>query len=393
MANIDTLSVSVTAKTSKFRKGLKGAAGAVNRFSSVVRGAAIKVAGLGTALIGVGGVAGFGLLIKQSFSAVDALAKTSDKLGIATEKLVGLHLAAQLAGVGTNTLDMALQRMVRRVAEAAQGTGEAKAALKELGLSAESLAAMTPDQQLGKIADAMKGVTTQSDRVRLAFKLFDSEGVAMVNMLQDGAAGLLAAESAAVRFGQTISRIDAKAIEDANNAFTNTKSAVKGLAQTMAVRLAPTVERVANVMTGLTLRLKDANLSIGRGVLKWAKWIAQLTGALIIVPKVMAAVRTIILGLKIMASGQAIVIALGGPAGIAALAIGLATGAAAAVGLGVAFDKMGDSVSAAAAELEALGKGTTNVVGPITDLSNKLEDLWGTDTGLTAAAGAADNFG
>ena len=75
MPIIDTLSVSVTAKTSKFRKGMKGAAGAVNRFSSVVRGAAGRLAGFGTALVGIGGVAGLGLLIKQSFATIDVIAK------------------------------------------------------------------------------------------------------------------------------------------------------------------------------------------------------------------------------------------------------------------------------------------------------------------------------
>jgi hypothetical protein len=46
-----------------------------------------------------------------------------------------LRFAASLAGVEQQTLDMALQRFVRRVAEAANGTGEAKDALAQMGIA------------------------------------------------------------------------------------------------------------------------------------------------------------------------------------------------------------------------------------------------------------------
>jgi len=78
---------------------------------------------------------------------------------------------------------MALQRMVRRVAEAAQGTGEAVKALEELGINAQSLNRLSPEKQFERISEAFRGIGNQSDKVRLAMKLFDSEGVALVNTL------------------------------------------------------------------------------------------------------------------------------------------------------------------------------------------------------------------
>lgn len=125
--------------------------------------------------------------IGAQLAAADALGKTSSKLGIQVEELQKLRFAAEQTGVSAGTLDTALQRMVRRVSEAAQGSGSAVKALQEMGLSAQELARLSPDQQFKRIADAMRGTASEGDRVRLAMALFDTEGVALVNTLKGGA--------------------------------------------------------------------------------------------------------------------------------------------------------------------------------------------------------------
>src|ERR671918_1825208 len=74
-------------------------------------------------------------LIDRSISAADAIGKTADKIGVGVEALQELRFAAKASGVEQQTLDMALQRFTRRAAEAAQGTGEAKDALAEIGIA------------------------------------------------------------------------------------------------------------------------------------------------------------------------------------------------------------------------------------------------------------------
>jgi hypothetical protein len=90
---------------------------------------------LGGALIGAATVGGLGALIDRSISAADAIGKTADKIGVGVEALQELRLAAKASGVEQQTLDMALQRFTRRAAEAAQGTGEAKDALAQMGIA------------------------------------------------------------------------------------------------------------------------------------------------------------------------------------------------------------------------------------------------------------------
>jgi hypothetical protein len=86
------------------------------------------------------------------------------------------------------TLDAALQRFTRRTAEAAQGTGEAKDALAQMGIALRDQDGhlRRSEDLLADVADAFARIEDPAERVRLAFKLFDSEGVALVNLLSDG---------------------------------------------------------------------------------------------------------------------------------------------------------------------------------------------------------------
>ena len=147
---------------------------------------------LGGALAGIATVGGLSALINRSLEAADAIGKTADKLGIGIEALQELRYAASLAGVEQNTLDMALQRFTRRVGEAARGTGEAKEALASMGIALRDQDGhiRRSEDLLDDVAEALRAVEDPAERLRLAFKLFDSEGVAMVNMLNRGADGL-----------------------------------------------------------------------------------------------------------------------------------------------------------------------------------------------------------
>lgn len=148
------------------------------------------------AALGIGagavGVTALVRTVNRTVTELDALGKTADKVGLTTDTLQELRSAAEQTGVATRTLDMAMQRFSRRVAEARQGTGEAKNVLAELGvaLTDNEGRARSNEEVLNDVADAMAGMENQSDQLRVAFKLFDSEGAALVNTLGKGSAAL-----------------------------------------------------------------------------------------------------------------------------------------------------------------------------------------------------------
>ncbi|MEM1421834.1 MAG: phage tail tape measure protein [Pseudomonadota bacterium] len=137
---------------------------------------------------------------------LDEIGKTADKLGLTTDALQELRAAAEDSGIGARTASVALQRFTRRVAEARSGTGEAKAALEELGISFRGAngEAKSSEELLNDVADAMSRIEDPADRVRLAFKLFDSEGVNFVNLLREGSEGLERLRKSARDTGQVV---------------------------------------------------------------------------------------------------------------------------------------------------------------------------------------------
>jgi arsenate reductase-like glutaredoxin family protein len=212
-------------------------------FASV--GAGLSKMAKAAAAFGVAATGATAALTISAARSADQLAKTADKIGATTEALAGLQYAAELSGVSTETMNMALQRMTRRVSEAALGTGEAKGALRELGIEAGQLQQLPLDDQLGVIADAMQEVGSQSDRVRLAMKLFDSEGVALVNTLKGGSAELEKMALEADLLGLAISRTDAAKIEQANDAILGAQKVFVGLGNQLAAEFAPIITGIA----------------------------------------------------------------------------------------------------------------------------------------------------
>lgn len=258
MAAVGQIVAVLTARTGGFVKGINAASKKAGAFGKRLRQVAKTAAKFGTALAAAA-VVGLTAIIVTQARAIDELVKFADRLGIAIEKLQGLRLAAQLTGVPIQQLQLGLQRMTRRIAEAATGSGEAVKALQELGLNAKELAKLPVDEQFQRIADAMERVTSQSDRVRLAFKLFDSEGVALVNTLRGGSEAIRRIQADAERLGLTISRFDASQIELMNDSLTRLRAILAGVAQRIAVELAPFITAAVNEL----IKMGNVGAAIG----------------------------------------------------------------------------------------------------------------------------------
>jgi len=245
--NIGRLTVDLRLVSQKFEAGLKRATGNLTKFRATAQSATRSMTGMQAQIAGIVGVAGFGALINNSLKTVDSLAKVSDRLGIATQSLAGLRFAAEQTGASSEALDMGLQRMVRRIGQvAATGKGEAAPALERLGIAIEDIKNLSPEQQFALISEKMKGVANQGERVFITQKLFDSEGVKLLNTLNLGQQGLSAMISEAEKLGIAVNRIEAAKIEAANDAINRAQQAVQGVGNSLAIELAPIIKVVAD---------------------------------------------------------------------------------------------------------------------------------------------------
>lgn len=248
MATIGRVIVDVIANTSKFVKGLAGAEGRLGRFRrSVKRFAAGAARQFARAL--AASTAALTALSIQGVRSGDQLAKTAQKLGIAAGELAGMRLAAEETGIATQQLDLGLQRMVRRIAEAAKGTGEAQQAIKDLGLDAMALARQAPEEQFRAVADSFELVGNKSERIRLGFKLFDSEAVGLINTLALGRDRLEEFTREAEQLGLVLKPTQLQNIQEAADAGGRVGKAFSGLGRQLGALFAPALTRAAEATT------------------------------------------------------------------------------------------------------------------------------------------------
>lgn len=200
--DLAALQVSLELQTAAFEAGvkqvdrqLKRMEKNTNRTNQSFASLQKNLSRLGGSLAGLAAALGVNQFISAADNAIeyaDSIAKVSDKVGVTVVELQALRFAADQAGVGARTLDMALQRFARRMGEAAAGTGELSKTANELGIVFKNQDGswQSTTQLLLQYADAIAAAETQQEALRLTFKAFDSEGAALTTLFQNGAQGL-----------------------------------------------------------------------------------------------------------------------------------------------------------------------------------------------------------
>ena len=204
-------------------------------------GTAAGVAAIGTAIFAV----------SSSTAALgDEVAKTSTRIGVGIAPLQELRYAAQRTGVDIDNLDEGLKEVQLRLADAKRGAGPAVEALKELGLSADTLARMRPEDAIGAIGDALLGVKNNGDQVFLVDALMGEDGVKMLNLLRQGSAGMQQLRRDARETGFVLSEKAARDAEVFQDRLLDTQLVMKGLKNTVGAELLPVISGAMSELSG-----------------------------------------------------------------------------------------------------------------------------------------------
>ena len=194
------LSVQLELQTAAFEAGVKRMDAKLKRMDQNTKRSSKGLdklnATLGKVGISLGALAGaFSIqavtnLTREAIAFGDSIDKVSQKVGVSAEELQELRFAASQSGVDVRQLDMGIQRFARRMGEAAKGTGELLKTTQELGIVFKNADGTNKStvELLEQYADAVGRATTQQEKLRLAFKAFDSEGAALVNLIANGSA-------------------------------------------------------------------------------------------------------------------------------------------------------------------------------------------------------------
>ncbi|MBB5320459.1 phage tail tape measure protein [Marinobacter oulmenensis] len=214
-----------------------GKADVSGKFSNMT--SAVGRFGRRAAFVTAGTAAGIFGIANSTAVLGDQVAKSSDALGIQIGKYQELSYAAKRSGI--NNFDSNIQAFTKRLGEAARGTGRAKDALESLGLSADALTQLSPDEALAEVAERMKDVDDPARRASLAADMFSRSGMNMVNMLKDGREGLKQYGIEAQATGNVLSTKTARDAEVFQDALLNAQMGIAGMKNTIGAELMPAI--------------------------------------------------------------------------------------------------------------------------------------------------------
>jgi len=214
------------------------------------RAAAISggaIAGAGSAVM-----SGMGLALKHFLTVGGAIDKAAIRTGIAVESLSTLAYAAEQSDASLEDLSKGIAKMQNNLDAARNGSESAAEMFTKLGLSAESLSQMSPDEQFRTIADAIDKIEDPAAKTAAAMDLFGKSGLALVPMMQGGREAIEGMEQRAHDLNLQMSGESAASATLLGDLLADLWSVIKGGAYTIGSSLAPALISMTNHVVNLS---------------------------------------------------------------------------------------------------------------------------------------------
>jgi len=309
------------------------------------------------------------MIVKKTAEVGDKFDKMSDRTGVSVEKLSGLAYAAEISGTSIDTIENSLRFLAKGMKDTSDGTGEAKDAFEELGISV-----VDSDGNLRDTVDVMKEAATKlsemDDKTRqaaLAGEIFGTRyGTQLLPMLKTGGQGIEDLMNKADKLNLTVSTESSEAAAE----FTDRMAELTGslgaagreIGDALIPALTPLVEKITEIVGEVVAWTKE-NPELVATIVK----VAAVIGGLAVVggPILMA-----------VAAFGSIIPALAAIGTIATGPVGLVV--AAVVGLAAAWKTNLWGIRDIVTNVFAKLKEKFNIfVGFIGKIKDKLSDIFG----------------
>ena len=220
-------------------------------FSSLKRGlkgVSKAIFNMKTGLAAVAGVAGLGLLIRNSLQSIDKLGKLSRQVFISTERLGAFRLSAELGGTSLEAFAKGVRTMAVGINDwLVKGTGIAQDAFIQLGITQDDLRETNGDlfAQFQIVANALNNMKDGTDKTAAAYKLFGGRNIELLTAIENGTMGMEEQFQMAEKLGLVMSKEVVAGVEAANDSMSLLKMGMVGLTQQFSAALAPAILRVS----------------------------------------------------------------------------------------------------------------------------------------------------
>ena len=256
MANIFTLMGEVFVENQKANRAIDETTGKAETGSSNI-GAAFSTITKGAAAIGTAVVAGAAALGTAAFkmasdtaAAADQIDKMSQKIGISRQAYQEWDYIMSQNGISVDILQSGLKTLTSQMDSARSGTGSASEAFKALGISVTNADGSLRSQEevFEEAIQALQGMSNETERARLATKLFGRAGTELAPLLNSTAESTEQLRDRAHELGMVMSDETIDAGVKFTDAMDNIKRSLTGMMNTLGGAVLPIVQTVLDLI-------------------------------------------------------------------------------------------------------------------------------------------------
>jgi len=249
---------------------------ATAKLSRAFRGAAKSVAKFGVVAATAAAV-GLAKIVQSYGKSADEIAKFSRQIGIGVETLQEYRFAAERAGIGTETMDKALEKVGKNLGEAKVGTGTLVTFLNKYNPAMLDAIKNTDTLEggLALVIDEMAGMEDETQRAAFANAAFGRSGLKMARLTELGKNGIKELRREARRYG-LVSEEQARAAEKWMDAQADLQAALKGVQIAIGSELLPTLRPYIEKLTEwVVVNKKVIATKIEKTIMAIVEWLKK----------------------------------------------------------------------------------------------------------------------
>lgn len=204
-------------------------------------------------------------LTKEAAAAADEILTLSSQTGLATDTIQEMQYASELLDVSFETIQGILTKLTNNMQDTAAGTGKAKEAFAQLGISVTDANGnlRNAEEVFYEIVDALGEVSNETERDALSMDIFGKKAQDLNPLIEQGAERLSELADEAHEVGYVMDEEMLKSLGGVDDAMQRMDNTFKTVKQNLAAQFAPYLEEFFTMSSDVVLALGDAAADSG----------------------------------------------------------------------------------------------------------------------------------
>jgi TP901 family phage tail tape measure protein len=225
----------------------------LDKAGSHVSGFSEKIGKIGKGMTIAGGIITgvLATIVKKTADVGDSFNDMSLRTGVSVENLSTLAYAAKQSGTTIEGLETGIKFLSKGMYETSKGTGEAKDAFAELGISVVDSEGNLRDtvEVFKEAATKIAAIKSPAEQAALSMKIFGRSGTELIPLLKETGTGITALQGEAKDLNMEISTKSAQAADTYKDAMEKLTGSLAGAGRTIGDVLIPAITPLINKVT------------------------------------------------------------------------------------------------------------------------------------------------